>query len=116
MSKSLTLRYTPTEQDYAAVLRAYFWRRTETKIILVFLAIAFILVFGAIVSSGFKPSVFELIWLLFPPAFVLFVFVVQPRRMASQAGRNEQLTCEATWEVSEAGVEISSRFGATHME
>ena len=116
MSKSLTLRYTPTEQDYAAVLRAFFWRRTETRISLVFLAIAFILVFGAIVSSGFKPSVFELVWLLFPPAFVLFVFVVQPRRMASQAGRNEQLTCEATWEVSEVGVEISSRFGATQMD
>jgi hypothetical protein len=116
MSKSVTLSYTPTQQDYAAVLRAFFWQRTQTRISLVFLAIAFILVFIAIGTTGFKPNLFELVWLIFPPAFVLFVFVIQPRRMASQAGRNEQLTSVATWVVSEAGVEIKARSSATQLD
>jgi hypothetical protein len=116
MSQSLTLRYTPNQQDYAKVLRLFFLQRTGTRISLAFLVIAFGLILFAILSKGSPPTVFELIWLLLPPLFVLFVFFIQPSRIAAQAARNEQLITEATWEVSDEGVQISSSFGSTHLD
>jgi hypothetical protein len=116
MSQSVTLRFTPNKQDYARVLRLFFWQRTSTRISLVFLAVAFLLIFYVVASQGTPLTIFELIWLFLPPMFVIFVFFIQPSRMASQAILNEQLVTEATWEVSDRGVEISSRFGSTHMD
>lgn len=116
MSQSITLRYTPNRQDYAAVLRIFFWQRTGTKVSLVLLAVAFGLVLFMIASKGSSLTIFELVWLLLPPLFVIFVFFIQPSRLASQAAQKEQLVTEATWEVSDAGVQISSRFGSTHLD
>jgi hypothetical protein len=115
MSQSLILRFKPVQQDYAKVLRLFFLQRRGTQISLAMLVIAFGLIIFAIVANGAPPSVFELIWLLLPPGFVIFVFFVQPSRIARQAAGNEQLITEATWEVSEEGVQISSSFGSTHL-
>lgn len=116
MSQSITMRFTPNRQDYAKVLRLFFWQRTGTRVSLIFLAIAFGLICYVVASQGSPPTIFELIWLLLPPLFVIFVLFIQPSRMANVAVRNEQLVTEATWEVSVSGVEISSRFGSTHMD
>ena len=116
MGKSISLRYTPTQKDYAAVLRLFFWQRTGTKVSLVLLAVAFGLVFFVIVSKGAPPTIFELLWLFLPPLFVIYVFFIQPSSLARRVSRNEQLVTEATWEVSDTGVQISSRFGSTLIE
>jgi hypothetical protein len=116
MRQTLSLRYTPNQQDYAQVLRLFFLQRTGTRISLAFLVIAFGMVFYAIASKGTPPTVFELIWLVLPPLFVIFVFYVQPSRISKQAAGNEQLISQTTWEVSDAGVQISSRFGSTHFD
>ncbi len=116
MSQSITLRFTPNQQDYAKVLRLFFWQRTGTRVSLIFLAVAFGLICYVVASQGSPPTIFELVWLFLPPLFVIFVLFIQPSRMASQAVRTEQLLTEATWEVSDSGVEISSRFGSTHMD
>ena len=116
MNQSVTLHYTPTQQDYARVLRLFFWNRTSTKVSLVALAIAFGLILYVIVSSGGTPSVFEWIWLLLPPAFVGFIFFIQPGRVARQAVQNERLVAETTWMVSDSGVEISTRFNSSVLE
>jgi hypothetical protein len=116
MSQSITLRFTPNQQDYAKVLRLFFWQRTGTRVSLIFLAVAFGLICYVVASQGSPPTIFELVWLFLPPLFVIFVLFIQPSRMASQAVRTEQLVTEATWGVSDSGVEISSRFGSTHMD
>lgn len=116
MSQSLTLHFTPSQHDYAAVMRLFFWQRPGTRVILGFLALTFGLVMFFVVTKGSPLTVFELIWLLLPFLFVVFVFFFQPSRLASQAVQNEQLVTEATWEVSDAGVRISSRFGSTLLE
>ncbi len=116
MSQSITVRFSPNQQDYAKVLRLFFWQRTGTRVSLIFLAIAFGLICYVVASQGSPPTIFELIWLFLPPLFVIFVLFIQPSRMANEAVRNEQLVTEATWEVSDSGVEISSRFGSTHMD
>ncbi len=116
MSQMLTLRFTPNQDDYAKVLRSFFWQRTGTRISLVLLVIAFALVVYVVLSKGSPPTIFELIWLLVPPAFIVFSFFIQPQRLARQAAQNEQLVTEATWEVGDGGVKISSRFGNSQME
>jgi hypothetical protein len=116
MSQILTLRFTPTQQDYAHVLRLFYLQRTGTRISLALLVIAFGLTIFAIIAQGFPPSAFKLIWLLLPPLFVIFAFFVQPSRIARQAIGNEQLSCEAKWEVSDEGVQISSQFSSTHLD
>lgn len=115
MSQSVTLRFTPNQQDYARVLRLFFWQRTGTRVSLIFLAVAFGLICYVVASQDSPLTIFELIWLLLPPLFVIFVFLIQPSCMAIRAVQNERLVAEATWEVSDAGVEISSRFGSTLM-
>ena len=98
------------------MLRIFFWQRTGIKVSLVFLAIAFGLILFMVVSKGSPLTIFEFIWLLLPPLYVIFVFFYQPSRLANQAARNERLVTDATWEVSDAGVQISSRYGSTHLE
>jgi len=116
MNQFVTLHYTPTQQDYAKVLRLFFWQRSTTKFSLVALAIAFVLILYMIVSNGETPSVFEWIWLLLPPAFAVFVFFIQPGRLARQAAQNERLVAQTTWAVSDAGVEISTSFNSSVLE
>lgn len=116
MSESLTVHYTPNQQDYAAVLRIFFWQRTGTKVSLGFLAVAFLLIIYVILTQSTPPTIFELVWLLLPPFFVAFIFIIQPKRLANQATQNEQLVAEATWEINESGIQISSRFGSVLME
>jgi len=110
------MHYTPNRQDYAAVLRIFFWQRIGTKISLAILAIAFGLILYVVFIQGTPPTIFELVWLFLPPFFVIFTFYIQPARLANQAAQNEQLVTEATWELSELGVQITSRFNSSLME
>ena len=116
MSLPFVVRFTPNEQDYTKVLRLFFIKRTSTQVSLGVLAVAFALICFTVASQGTSPSIFQLVWLLLPPLFVAYIFFLQPSRMARQAVKNEQLVTEATWEVSDNGVDISSRFGSTHMD
>jgi hypothetical protein len=116
MSQSIKISFTPNKRDYASVLRLFLWQRTLTRVSLAVLAIAFALICYVVITRGNIPSFFELIWLLLPPLFVAYIFWFQPSRMASQAVLNEQLVTEATWQVSDSGVEISSHYGTTEME
>jgi hypothetical protein len=116
MSKLLTIRYTPLQQDYARVLRIFNWQRISTKVSLVFLTIAFGLVLFAIIMKGPPLTLFELLWLLFPPIFVIFSFYLQPTRIAKKAAQSEQLMSEATWEVSKSGIQISNSSGSNSLE
>ncbi len=115
MSQSLIIKYTPTPQDYARVLRRSFLKHTGIRISLAIPVVAFGLILYAILSKGSPPTVFELIWLFVPPLFLIFVVFFVPYRTAQQAAGNEQLITETTWEVNDNGVEISSNFGATHL-
>jgi hypothetical protein len=115
MGQSLTLRYTPTQRDYASVMRLFFWQRKGTKISLVLLVIAFLLVAFMLLVKGSPPTIFELLWLLLPPFLVIYSFYIQPSRLANKAARNEQLVTEATWVVDDTGVHISSRFSNTEL-
>jgi hypothetical protein len=116
MSPSLTLRYTPTQQDYAYVVRYFNLQRTGTKISLVLLGLAFLLAIFVVASKGSSVTVFELIWLFLPPLFVIYAYIIQPASLAKKAAQNEKLVTEATWELNEAGVQITSRFNSTLLE
>ena len=116
MNQSVTVHYTPTQKDYAQALRLFFFQRTGTRISIGFLAVAFGLIVYSIVASGSPPSVLEIVWVLLPPLFAAFVFIIQPNRVAKQAMANEQLAAETTWDVSNSGVEICTKFDSTRME
>ena len=116
MSEPLIMQFTPSQQDYAKVLRLFFFRRTSTQVSLGFLAIAFGLICYTVLTQGTAPSFFELIWLLLPPLFVAYVFFIQPSRMASRVIKDDQLAAETTLEVSDAGVKISNSFTSALLE
>ena len=116
MNEQQTVKFTPTKDDYSSVLKLFFFQRTSTRLTLVVLALAFVLICYVVLSQGIPPTLFELIWLFLPPFFVAYVFFIQPSRMASQAIHNEQLAAETTWEISASGIVILNRFGSTHLE
>jgi len=115
-SHSLILRYTPTQQDYAYVVRYFNLQRTGTKISLILLGLAFLLAIFVVASKGSSVTVYELIWLFLPPLFVIYACIIQPASLAKKAAQNEKLVTEATWELSDAGVQITSRFNSTLLE
>jgi hypothetical protein len=116
MRQTIELHFTPTQADYSAVLRKFFWRHTSTKISLVALVGAFALVLYVVLSKGGPPSIYELFWLVLPPLFVVYIFFMQPRRIAHQAAQNERLMADVKWYVTPNGVEISSTFETTLLD
>ncbi len=116
MDATLKVKYTPEQQDYAQVLRLFFLQRTGTRISLGFLVIAFAIIIYTLATQGSTPTLFELVWLIFPPAFVVYVIYIQPNRMAKQAMTNEQLTAENTWQLGDDGIQMSTQFGSTLLE
>lgn len=95
------------------MLRLFFLQRTGAKISLAILAISFCLILYVILSQNTTPTIFELLWLLLPPIFVIFAFIIQPAQLARRAMRHEQLAAETTWELDDAGVRISNRYGTS---
>ena len=98
------------------MLRLFFLQRTGTKISLAILAISFGLILYVILSQNTAPTIFELLWLLLPPIFVIFAFIIQPTQMARRVMQHEQLAAETTWELDDAGVRISNHFGSSMIE
>jgi len=116
MVQSVTLKYTPSQQDYAQAIRLFMMKRTANRISLGFLVIAFAIVVLSISTQATPITIFELIWLLFPPLFIIYIIIIQPNRMAKQAMTNEHLAAETTWEVSDSGVQISTSFDSALFE
>jgi len=61
-------------------------------------------------------TLFELLWLLFPPLFVIFSFYLQPLQITKKAAHSEQLMSGATWEVSKSGIQITSSSGSNFLD
>ncbi len=116
MSESLRVSYTPTQDDYTRALRLFFLQWTGMRIIIGFLVVFLGLTIYRVATQGDAPNIFEVIWLLLPPVFILFIFLVQPRSIARRAVANEQLRAETTWELGEPGLEISTVFGSKHLD
>jgi hypothetical protein len=116
MEKSVTLKYTPNQQDYAQVLRLIMLRSTMNQIMLGILVIVFGFVLYNIISQATPITLPTILLLLAPPLFILYTLFIQPPRMAQQYMKNEKLAAEYTWEVSDAGVQISTSFGSTQFE
>ncbi len=115
MVQPIKVSYTPTQEDFAKVLRLFFIRRISTIISLAVMAVAFGMIIYYVISKGTTPSLFELVWLLLPPLFVVYIIFIQPSRSANRVAQNEQLLAESTWEVNQSGLTISDRFGSTSM-
>jgi hypothetical protein len=116
MAQSVTLKYTPDQQDYTQVLRLIMLRSTVNQILLGFLAVGFVFILYNLLSQATPVTIFALVWLFLPPLFIIYIIFIQPPRMAKQYMANEQLAAEYTWEVGDAGVQISSSFGSTLYE
>jgi hypothetical protein len=116
MPQSVTLKYTPNQQDYAQVLRLIMLRSTVNQILIGFLVLGFVFILFNIISQATPITLITLIWLLLPPLFIIYIIFFQPTRMAKQYMKNEQLSAEYTWEVGDAGVQISNSFGSNQLE
>jgi hypothetical protein len=113
MSQALTMKYTPDRTDYVQVLRIFFLKQTGIRVSLAFLAVAFAIILFSVATQSTPVTLFELLWLLLPPLFVVYILYWQPRSMSRRAMSNEQLAAETTWLVSDEGVAISSDFGSS---
>ncbi len=116
MAQSVTLKYTPNQQDYTQVLRLIMLRSTVNQILIGFLVLGFVFILFNIISQATPITLITLIWLLLPPLFIIYIIFFQPTRMAKQYMKNEQLSAEYTWEVGDAGVQISNSFGSNQLE
>jgi hypothetical protein len=116
MSQAITMKYTPDQVDYVQVLRIFFLRQTGIRVSLGFLAVAFAVILFSVATQSTPITFFEILWLLLPPIFVVYILYWQPRSMAKRAIANEQLAAETTWLVSDEGIAISSSFGSNLLE
>ena len=73
MAQSVTLKYTPTQQDYAQVLRLIMLRSTVNQILMGFLVLGFVFILFNMVIAGHTNHPLTLIWLLLPPLFIIYI-------------------------------------------
>jgi hypothetical protein len=116
MAQSVSIKFTPTQQYYARVLRLFLVRNTINRLMLGFLVVAFGFVVFNMLAQSTQVTFFEIIWLLFPPLFLIYILVVQPNRMGKQYMADEKMSAETTWEVNDAGVQMSTSFNSNVFE
>lgn len=108
MTEPIVLRFTPTPQDYARVTRTIYLRQPFNWIFFALMALLTILIFG-VAATGTKLHLFTI--LLGPVAILFFAileFVVNPWMAGKRASKNERMTAEVTWEISEEQVLLKS--------
>ncbi|NTV38069.1 MAG: YcxB family protein [Anaerolineales bacterium] len=101
MPEPMTIRFTPTAQDYVGITRALYARQPGNW---VFLSLLVVLSAFSIYLEEISASQ-NLFILLLPPVSLLFFIVmgfgVRPWQAGNRAKKNERMTAEVTWEAND---------------
>ncbi len=115
MTETIRFRFTPEGKDYSRVMRAHSLR---TRAVWLSLAAMMAILVVFLWTSTYRLQGCLLLWLIVvvAPLFAAFtVFIWQPYRIRRQVEREEKLRSEATWEVDDSQILITTSLAETKL-
>lgn len=116
MAEPITLRFTPTEQDYQRAARTLGMKRGSLWIsagMMVLLEACLVL---TLLSSTEPVSLLSWLLLLFPPLLLVALFYGLPYWTTRRVKGNERLLAETTWDLGDEGVAMKNRFAESKLD
>lgn len=116
MAEPITLRFTPTEQDYRRAARALAIKRGSLWVSVGMLSLLEVCLLFTLVTSSQPSPAYSWLYLLFPPLLIVLMFFVGPLLSTRSVKGNERLLAETTWQLSEEGVAMKNRFAESKLD
>lgn len=117
--ESIQFTFTPTPEDYASAMIAYYKRQRSTWISLTAFGVVFLYgLYLLATNSPEKPrDLFLTIPLLVVPVLLTVVlFFVVPWNVARKVERNPRMTAPTTWALGADGILIKNRFAESKLD
>lgn len=112
----LTIRFTPTPEDYAQALRAFVLNQRMTWFVLLLSAAMAAGGLLGVISSGGRNLGFGLFLTLVFIVYVLFLWVVNPWLIRRRVRRNPKMLQEIEWWVETDALIIHNQYRDTRIE
>lgn len=110
MAKTLTLRFTPTPEDYARTVTLMTLRRWPVRIFTAVMAAAPLGGLYLMLTGGEQQSYVALYFLLMPLVYFAFIFWLNPTSTKRKIAANERLRSPSTWVVGTRTLIIRNAF------
>jgi len=115
MSKTITLRYSPTTDDHVKGMRTFMLHIARMRILLLVFALAFVAgVLLFIFSDTLKSAAVVMIGLF--PIFVIFLFVFSPMQLRRRVQSDRRLRAERVWELNDDQITIKNNYAEVSLE
>ena len=115
MSKTITLRYSPTTDDHVKGMRTFMLHIARMRVLFLVFALAFLAgVLLLFISDTLTIAAVVLICLFPILAFTLFVF--SPMMLRRRVERDRRLRAERIWELNDDQITIKNKFAEVSFE
>jgi len=115
MSKTITLRYSPTTDDHVKGMRTFMLHIARMRVLFLVFALAFLAgVLLLFISDTLTIAAVVLIGLFPILAFTLFVF--SPMMLRRRVERDRRLRAERIWELNDDQITIKNKFAEVSFE
>jgi len=115
MSKTITLRYTPTAHDHILGMRTFLLHIAHMRILFLVFALAFLAgVLLLFISDNLTIAAVVLIGLF--PLLAFFLFVFSPIMLRRRVERDRRLRAERVWELNDDQITIKNNFAEVSLE
>jgi hypothetical protein len=115
MSKTITLRYSPTTDDHVQGMRTFMLHVARMRILLLVFALAFVAgIFLIIFSDSLKSAGVVMVGLF--PIMAIFLFFISPMALRRRVRRDRRLRAERVWELNDEQISIKNNFAEVTLE
>ncbi len=111
MLTSMSIKFTPTKDDYIKTLRANSFGAGNIWLNLLIFCIVFAAITVVLLLSHVEFWVVAPVFIAALIFYVFFQYVMNPLRISQQVQSNERFRSEVTWTVDESGVLLANKFG-----
>jgi hypothetical protein len=116
VTEPITLRFTPTEQDYQQAARALGLKRGSLWISLGMMVLLEACLAFTLLSSSEPAPLLSWLFLLIPPLMLVAIFYGLPYWTTRRVKGNERLLAETTWNLTDEGVAMQNRFAESKLD
>jgi len=115
MSKTITLRYSPTTDDHVKGMRTFMLHIARMRILFLVFALAFVAGILLLIFSDTLTSAAVVMIGLFP-IFAIFLFVFSPMALRRRVQRDRRLRAERVWELNDDQITIKNNYAEVSLE
>lgn len=110
MTRSLTLRFTPTPDDFARTVQLMTLRRPAMRLLAVLMGASLVGGIYLLLAQRSEASPVAIYALAAPLVYFGYIFWLSPATVKRKVAASERLRAPATWQVNRRGVTVHSAF------